>query len=344
MHRDRVYLAACDEATGRQSLLAFDRATGKTVWEAEVHATGAMRKNAKASGASSTPACDGERILIAFANHDAVVATALGLDGKILWQAKVGDYQIHQGYGASPVLYRSWVLVTADHRGGGVVAALDRKTGAVAWKHERPKLPNYVSPIVLRVAGRDQLLLIGCNLISSLDPATGSVLWETAGSTEECVTSTVTDGTHIYSSGGWPRNHLAAVKADGSAKIAWETGDRVYVPSLLIKDGNLYGVLDAGVAACWDAATGRERWKARLGGGFSASPVLVGDRIYATSESGETFVYEANPEKFVPIATSKLGDEVLATPAICGGRIYMRVAQKGGGRRQEFLYCLGGAP
>jgi hypothetical protein len=132
--------------------------------------------------------------------------------------------------------------------------------------------------------------------------------------------------------------------ADGSGKIAWETQDRVYVPSLLIHDGHLFGVLDAGVAACWSSETGKELWKSRLGGTFSASPVLVGDRIYATNESGETFVFQANPEKFTSIATHKLGDEVFATPAICGGRIYMRVAQKGGGRRQEFLYCLGESP
>ena len=48
----------------------------------------------------------------------------------------------------------------------------------------------------------------------------------------------------------------------------------------------------------------------------SASPVLVGDRIYATNEGGETFVFEASPEKFTQIAKCKLGDEAFATPAI----------------------------
>ena len=341
---NHVYIAACDESSGNQSLLCYDRGTGRQLWETEVHHGGAMRKNAKSTGASSSPACDGERIFINFPNKDAVVTTALSLEGKILWQTKISDYVIHQGYGSSPALYKSLVLVSADHSGGGTVGALDRKTGAVVWKRERPKAPNYASPVVLRVAGRDQLLLTGCDLVSSFDPATGSVLWETAGATTECVTSTVTDGTNVFSSGGYPRNHLAAVRADGSGKIAWETKDRVYVPSLLIRDGHLYGVLDAGMAACWASDTGKELWKARLGGTFSASPVLVGDRIYATNEAGETFVFQANAEKFTQLATSKLGDEVLATPAICGGRLYMRVAQRVDGRRQELLYCLGELP
>jgi outer membrane protein assembly factor BamB len=302
-----------------------------------------MRKNPKSTGASATPACDGERVFINFPNKDAVVTTALGLDGRILWQTRVCDYVIHQGYGSSPMPYRSFVLVSADHSGGGVIAALDRKTGAVVWKHDRPKAPNYSSPVVLTIGGRDQLLLTGCDLVSSYDPMTGKVLWETPGATTECVTSTVTDGTHVFSSGGYPRNHLAAVRADGSGKIAWETKDRVYVPSLLLRGGHLFGVLDAGTAACWASDTGKERWKARLGGTFSSSPVLVGDRIYATNEAGETFIFQADPEKYDPVATCKLGDEAFATPAICGGRIYTRVARKIDGRRQEFLYCIGAA-
>jgi outer membrane protein assembly factor BamB len=338
---DRIYLAACDETSGSQSVLCFDRATGRLLWETPVHAGGAMRKNAKSTGASTTPACDGERVFITFANSDAAVATALSLEGKILWQTKFSDYQIHQGYGASPALYRSLVLVSADHKGGGAVAALDRKTGGVVWRRERPKAPNYSSPVVVRADGRDQLILTGCDRVTSYDPTTGTVLWDAAGATTECVTSTVTDGAHVYSSGGYPRNHLAAIKADGSGTVAWETKDRVYVPSLLLNRGHLFGVLDAGTAACWSAGTGTERWKARLGGTFSASPVLAGGRIYATNEAGETTVFEANPDQFTKLAVNKLGDEAFATPAVCGGRLYARVAVKQDGRRQEMLYCLG---
>jgi hypothetical protein len=338
---DHVYLAACDEAKDTQSVLCYERATGRLLWESEVHRGGSMRKNAKSTGASSTPACDGERVFINFPNGGAVWTTALTREGKQLWQTKISDYVIHQGYGSSPIPHGPRLLVSADHHGGGVVGALDRKTGAFVWKRERPKVPNYTSPVVLRAAGREQLVMTGCDLVTSLDPATGKLLWEVAGATTECVTSTVTDGTHVYTSGGYPRNHLAAVKADGSGTIAWQTGDRVYVPSLLARDGHLYGVLDAGMAACWEAATGKEKWKQRLGGAFSASPVLVGDRIYATNEAGETFVYRADPAQFAQLARSRLGDEAFATPAVCGGRIYMRVAERAGGRRQERLYCLG---
>jgi hypothetical protein len=183
--------------------------------------------------------------------------------------------------------------------------------------------------------------MTGCDLVSSFDPLTGKVLWETPGATTECVTSTVTDGRHIYTSGGYPKNHISAVVADGSGKIAWENKDRVYVPSLVFRDGYLYGTLDAGVAACWKSDTGESPWKQRLGGTFSASPVLVGDKIYATNEAGETFIYLAQPDKYTAVGQNKLGDEVFATPTFCGGRIYMRVAEQVDGKRREVLYCLG---
>ncbi len=129
--------------------------------------------------------------------------------------------------------------------------------------------------------------------------------------------------------------------ADGSGKIAWENDSRVYVPSLLVRDGHLFGVLDAGIAVCWNSEDGKEIWKARLGGTFSSSPVLVGDKIYATNEVGETFVYRADPKKFEQLAKNKLGDEVLSTLVICDGRIYYRAASLIDSKREEFLYCLG---
>jgi outer membrane protein assembly factor BamB len=300
-----------------------------------------MKKNQKSSGASSSAACDGERVFVNFANNGAVWVTALDLEGKKLWQTPLCDYKIHQGYGASPTVYRSLVIVAADSHAGGAVAGLDRATGKVVWKHDRPKLPNYTSPILLRMADRDQLVMTGCNAITSLDPGTGELLWETKGGTTESVTSTVTDGSRVFSSGGYPKNHLAGISADGSGKIVWETKERVYVPSLLVVGDHLFGLLDAGMAACWDSATGQSRWKKRLRGEFSASPVLVGNQIFATNEVGETFIFRANPQEFEEVAVNKLGDQVMATPTICGGQIFMRVAHDQEGPYREVLYCLG---
>src|SRR5690606_1187361 len=119
-----------------------------------------------------------------------------------------------------------------------------------------------------------------------------------------------------FTTGGYPTNHVSAVAADGSKKLAWENRTRVYVPSLLARDGRLFAVTDAGVAICWTSATGEEVWKHRLSGTFSSSPVLVGDQIIAVNEAGRGFVFAADPQKFKPLGENQLGDEVFASPVV----------------------------
>lgn len=342
---DRVFIAAAEEGEQVQSILCFDRKTGRQQWKTAVHTGGLTQKiNKKASWASGSPACDGERVFINFLNGDAVTTSALDLDGKLLWQTKLTNYVEHQGYGSSPAIHEHLVIVSADNKAGGAVAGLDRKTGAIVWKVERPKLPNYASPIVLKAAGREQLFLTGAEKATSLDPLTGKVLWEIAGATTECVTTTPTDGERIFTSGGYPKNHVAAVAADGSGKVVWEVKERVYVPSMLVHEGHLYGVMDAGIAVCWDSATGTEKWKARLGGTFSGSPVLAGGNIYVGNESGSLFVFKATTTGLEVLAENKLGGEIFATPAICDGEIYLRVTDYQGEKRSEALYCFAARP
>jgi outer membrane protein assembly factor BamB len=338
---DRIYLPTADRSKQSQSVLCLDRTSGKLVWQTVTHGERAdTGKHSNSSAASSTVTCDGSRLYINFLNAGAVYTTALDLNGKILWQQKICDYITHQGFGSSPVLYENLVIVSADHRGGGVIAALNRETGKVVWSQDRPKLPNYTTPAIVQAAGRTQMVLAGCNLISSFEPATGKKLWEIDGSTEECVVTAVTDGSRIFVGGGYPKNHTVAVEADGSGKIAWQNNTRVYVPSMIQKEGHLYAVMDAGFAVCWKSDTGEELWKERLGGDFYASPVMVNDRIYASNVGGKTFVFEAAPKHFKLLAQNQLGDEAYASPVICGDKIYLRAAKRGE-ERQEFLYCVG---
>ncbi len=345
---DQIFLPTADSKSKVQAVLCLDRQSGRKLWSTPVHTGGFPKSkskresgNAKASLASSTVACDGKLLFVNFLNNKAVYTSALNRNGKQIWQTKISDYVVHQGYGSSPLLYQDLVIVSADNKGGGAIVAMKRSNGDIVWKRDRPSKPNYASPVVLHAAGKDQLLFTGCDLVTSLNPLTGDEYWEVKGSTTECVTTTVTDGKHIFTSGGYPKNHISAVAADGSGKIVWENTVRTYVPSMLQKDGYIYAVLDAGIATCRDSATGKEAWKVRLAGTFSSSPVLVGDLLFATNEEGQTFVLKVSPKGSEKLATNKLGESVFATPTICGSRIYMRVSHKENGARQEYLYCLG---
>jgi outer membrane protein assembly factor BamB len=339
---DQVFITTAEEDKELHAVLCLDRKTGAVRWRTNVHEGGLDKKgNKKTSQASSSVACDGQKLYVNFLNHGSVVTTALDLEGKQVWQRKVADFTTHQGFGSSPALFGSLVYVTADNKGGGSIAALSRDKGEIVWQTLRPEKANYTSPIVLRVAGKLQLLVSGCDLVSSFDPLSGKKLWEIDGATTECVTTMVSDGERVFVSGGYPRNHVQAIAADGSGKTAWENTVRIYVPSMLVHDGHLYATQDGGVATCWKSDTGEEMWQKRLGGTFSASLTLVGDKLYCINEEGTSFVFRANPKEFEKLGENKLPGEAFATPTICGGQVFLRVAEMKGGKRQEMVYCLG---
>jgi outer membrane protein assembly factor BamB len=338
---DQVLLATADVETEEQLVLSFDRATGKSRWESVVHFGNLNTKGHKISSqASSDVVSDGERLFVNFLNNGAIFTTALDLSGKQLWQRRVCDFQVHQGFGSSPVIYQNIVLVSADHRGGGKMTGLNKLSGEIVWQQDRPPVANYATPGIVNAAGKAQAVLAGCNKVESFDPLTGKKLWSIDGSTEETVVTAVTDGSRVFLGGGYPKNHTMALEADGSGKIAWENVTKTYVPSMIVKNGHVFAVGDAGRAVCWNSATGEERWSEKVDREFYGSPVMADSRIYVTSKSGVTSVFEATPEKFTLLGQNPLGDESFSTPAICDNRIYLRSA-KTSLTRQEFLWCVG---
>ena len=339
----RVFLTTADEVAGTQSVLAFDRQTGQRLWEKVLFTNGLDPKAHKRNTqATNTVACDGERVFALFMSAGNIHLCALKPDGTELWRKDLGAFNSHWGYSASPILHGETILVAADHVDGGFITAVKRATGEILWRQERPKSPNYPPPIVAHVAGKDQILMAGCGTLSSYDPATGKPLWSAQVTTDECVGSVVVSGDLAFASGGYPKSETAAVRADGSGEVVWRNTTKVYVPSMLTHEGHLYAVNDSGIVFCWDAQTGKEKWKERIGGVFDASPVLAGNHIYLAREDGTTFVIKPDPEKLTVEAENKLGGEVFATPSFAGNRVYLRAAEMADGKRQEFLYCVGG--
>ena len=341
---ERIYLATADEPRQVQSVLALDRATGKEVWKTDISQGGFPKTHRKNSHATVTVACDGERLFITFHHHDRLTLTCLDLAGEKVWEKDLGRYvpkRYEYGYAPSPLLYDSLVIVAADVEHGGFLVAYDRETGKQAWRTLRPEKYSFSSPVVANVAGRDQLLLSGCELVASYDPKTGKELWSTPGTTMATCGTMVWTGELVIASGGYPKAETICVKADGSGEVVWKNNQKCYEQSLIERDGHVYCVTDSGFGICWRAADGEMMWRQRLKGPVSSSPVRVGDTIYQSIEDGTTFVFKANPEKFELIAENKLGEEGFATPTICGNRIYIRTATTEQGQRQEYLSCLG---
>lgn len=343
---DRIFLTTADEQAQTQSVLCFRRSDGKPLWSREVSRGGFPATHPKNTHASCTVACDGERLFATFHHHQKLTLTALSLDGEVLWERVVGAYhpqRYEYGYAASPLLYENLVIVVGDVEtgNGGFLTAYERVGGKRVWSEPRPKNYSFSSPIVGRVAGQDQLLLSGADAVAAYNPKTGKLLWTVPGTTAATCGTLVWAGDLVFASGGYPKAETICVRGDGSKQVVWKNGEKCYEQSILVHDGHVYAVNDNGIAFCWRASDGQEQWKSRLGGPISASPMLVGDRIYQSNEAGTTFVFRADPRRFELLATNQLETEAFATPTFCGNRVYARVASGSGPQRQEHLYCLG---
>ena len=103
----------------------------------------------------------------------------------------------------------------------------------------------------------------------------------------------------------------AQLKAAKDARVAWmHPRASAYTSSPLVYRGRMYVVNDNGILTVFDAASGKEIYKARVGGTgntFSASPWAGSGKVYFLSEDGHTFVIEAG-DTYVELGKSSLDD------------------------------------
>ena len=263
-----IFLSTADEVKRTQSVIAFERRTGKQRWETVVN-RGAFPKKIHRNNthASATIGSDGKRAFVIFYNNNGIQLAALNFDGSVLWEKQAGTFfpqKYEFGYGASPLIHGDHVIVAADYEKGGFLAAFDRNTGREAWRSKRKAMTNYASPVVATIAGKEQILLGGNMSVNGYDLASGNELWSAPGPSKATCASLVTDGVLIFSSGGFPEKFTVAVNSSGQE--VWRNNQKSYEQSMLWHDGYLYTITDAGIAYCWRGSDGKEMWRQRLKG------------------------------------------------------------------------------
>ncbi|HMJ90696.1 MAG TPA: PQQ-binding-like beta-propeller repeat protein, partial [Candidatus Acidoferrum sp.] len=134
---DQVFTVTALPETQERVLLALNRKDGKVAWKQSVLSSPLEKKHMLNSHASSTPACDGERVFVAFLDRQQMVVAAYDLSGKQQWVARPGKFSSMHGFCSSPILFKDKVIVNGDHDGDGYMVALDRQTGKQLWKIDR---------------------------------------------------------------------------------------------------------------------------------------------------------------------------------------------------------------
>jgi outer membrane protein assembly factor BamB len=236
----------------------------------------------------------------------------------------------------SLILHKDLLIVPDDQDDTGSLIALDRQKGEVRWKVPRKSgNATYSTPCVYQAEGRPAELIFTNwqHGITAVDPDTGKINWEASvfdvDKKERAIASPVIAGDLILGTCGFvtAQKHLVAVRPDPKGEKAvevWRLERAVsYLPTPLVKDRWIFQCSEQGLASCLEAATGKLLWQERLNGDYSASPVLVGDRLYCVSQEGEVVVLAAS-DQYRLLARNPLGEGTQSTPAVANGRLYFR--------------------
>lgn len=317
------------------SLIVLDAKNGdvlKTVSLMRQTAEKSPKIHKKNSHASPTPIVDGDRVFVHFGYQG---TACVDLAGNVIWKNRDLFFKPVHGNGGTPVLVDDKLIFTCDGASDPKVVALDANTGEVVWEVDRPNDPSrkfsFCTPALISVNGQTQVIAPGSDCVLSISPDDGRVIWQLLYSGYSVIPKPIYHNGLVFLSTSYDTPSMLAIDPTGEGDVTdthlkWSLKKNVpHTPSMLADEEWIYSISDDGISMCVEAATGDIVYKKRVGGGFSASPVMVDDKIYYTNESGLTTVIAAGPDYKV-LAENDLGERTLASAAVDGNALFIRTA------------------
>jgi len=349
---DRVFLSGADKQ--QRQVFCFDVQTGKLLWQKDAPSTPQSSakppKVMKSTGyAAPTTTTDGRRVFAVFANGD---VAAFEFDGKPAWGRSLGIPKNSYGHASSLTMFDNLVLVQFDQASKkdrkSTFLALSAADGKTIWRVGRDVPNSWTSPIVVRHAGREQLITSADPWVIAYNPADGAELWRAKCMRQDVGPSPTFAGGVVYVANEYPC--LAAIRADGQGDVTethilWEGEDGLPdTCSPLATEKYVFVLASYGTLTCYDAKQGELLWEQDFDAVFTSSPSLVGDRIYLFGEVEEedeegnelttctTWIVETGREGCKIVGTGELDEGCVTSPAFQDGRIYIR--------GKKHLFCI----
>ena len=288
-------------------------------------ATGRTFCHPLTSMAAPTPATDGERVYVLFASNDLV---CLDLDGNVLWMRALGMEHPQsfddRGLGSSPLLIGQTLVLQTECSGDSFAMGVDCRDGRTLWKRTLPNKINWLSPATLKTDDGDLALLQTFDQLLILEPASGEVVASYATPGTGIASPVARDGVVFMPSRG-----LTALQfhpdSDTPTLLWQENRLGAQRGSPVVDQGRLFVIRSSNILACGNAKTGQPLWSVRLKGSqFWATPIVAGDHLYAASAEGLVQVIDISGETPEIVARNDMQEEMLGSPAISNGAIYLR--------------------
>jgi outer membrane protein assembly factor BamB len=338
-----------DVAVHEWRVMALDKNTGRVLWSHSAHrGVPKVKRHVKATQANASPATDGRFVVVSFGSEGLYT---YDINGTLLWQRDLGildpgyagQPDLQWGFASSPIIHGDLVILQCDIQQNSFLVAFNLKDGTQAWRAHRDEIPAWSTPVIYAGRTRTELVTSGSKYYRGYDPLTGKELWRLRDDTQVKVPSPVVANDLFFLSGGNPRGRdfyavrptatgdisLAATQERGP-HVAWrKTRGSPYTPTPIVYEGLLYVCNDNGVLTVYEAASGAQVYTHRLGttnSTFSASPVAARGHLYFASEDGEVFVIKAG-RTYTLVSTNRMGEPLMATPAISDGTLIIRGQQ-----------------
>jgi outer membrane protein assembly factor BamB len=331
----------------------LDRESGKILWEHTAYeGVPKSKRHLKGSQANCTPATDGKRMVACFGPEGLY---CYDFTGKLLWTRDLGnidssftmDREYEWGFAASPIIHDGLVILQCDLSKDSFIAAYSLEDGSRVWSTPRDEIPTWSSPTIWRTPCRVEIVTNGSQFARGYDPATGRELWRLAKKSEASIPTPIAGpGMVLVTSGNRPIQPIFAIRPGATGDLSFDSDEKrgshiawsrmrggPYMTTPIVYGEHFYTCTNTGFVTCYEATSGKEVYKERLGGvSYTASPVAADGRLYFISEQGQVRVVKAGP-KFELLAVNDLGDVCLASPAISNGSLFVRT--------QHYLWSLG---
>ena len=313
----------------QEVVAAYDVATGRELWK---QAWNAEFTDSTGDGPRATPTWDQGRVYALGATGELRCLDAN--TGSVIWGKNIltenQASNLQWAQAASPLIVDDKVIVLPGGGGGKSVVAYNKMTGAPVWKSLDDR-QAYVSPMLVDLAGRRQIVVVSATRVVGLVPDTGAMLWSYPWDTSMGINVSqpiVVDNNRFFISSGYDKGAaLVELKGSGNsftASTIWENKNmKNKFNSSVLHNGYVYG-LDEGILVCLDVNTGERKWKE---GRFGYGQVVLasGHLIITDGSTGDVALVKATPDKYTEVARfSAIKGQTWNYPAIAGGRLLVR--------------------
>jgi outer membrane protein assembly factor BamB len=353
IHGDRIFITQPLSETHWRGVMCFNRLDGKLLWKNGLTYDKPETTHRTNPYCSASPTTDGQIVIASFGSAGVV---AYDLDGKQLWHRDFGPISHEWGNSTSPILHGDLCIHYHGPGKGAFLTALNKTTGETVWTWNEPDwapgertdgfkgqgkgiIGSFSTPIITSANGRSELIMSFPMELKAFDPVSGKVLWTCSGLNPLVYTSPMVDQGIVVALGGYYGNSIA-VKTGGSGDVTpsrlWqEIRHNGGIGTGIIKDGFYYYHDSGGVTFCLDIQSGKTLWKDRLPGSSKSwgSFVLAGDTIYSLSQTGQTVVFKANPQKLEILSQADVGEPTNSSLVPSKNQFIIRT--------HKALWCIG---